>query len=126
MLNIANLNDISADRASSAIETNMESNLEDVDINDITIENIIEDMIRNEETEKNKDNREDINVSENPLPEVLQSLDNNTEVGDFDLQRITNYSYKNSYLYLLYELKSGKTIPLSIEKLKQDFPLKTA
>ena len=90
------------------------------------MENIIEDMIQSEETGENEDNGEDMNVTENPLPEVLQSLDDDTEVGDFDLQRITNYSYENSYLYLLCELKSGEIIPVSYEKLEQDFPLETA
>ena len=126
MPNAINPNDTSVDTAPSAVNMDLESDLEGVDLTDITMENIVEEMIRNEETRENEDNREDMNANENPLPEVLQSLDDDTEVGDFNLQRITNYSYENSYLYLLCELKSGETIPVSFERLQQDFPLKMA
>ena len=110
MSNATNPNDTSVDTAYSAVDTDIESDLEGADLTDITMENIVEEMIRNEETGENEDNGEDMNVNENLLPEVLQSLNDDTEVGDFDLQRITNYSYENGYLYLLCELKSGETI----------------
>ena len=118
MSNVENPNDTSVDTALSAVEMDMESDLDNMDINDISINNISEDMIWNEETGENKENGEDMNVNNNPLPEVLQSLDDDTEIGDFDLQRITNYSYENGYLYLLCELKSGETISILFEKLK--------
>ena len=126
LLNILNPNDISVDTVPLAIDKDIESDLEDSDLNDITIDNIIEDMILSKETGENKENRENgknENESKNSLHEVLQSIDDNTKVEDFDLQRITNYSFENSYLYLLSELKSRETIPVLFEKLKYHFPL---
>ena len=91
----------------------------------ISLDDILEEMIRSEETGENRETRETQDDNENHLPKVIHALDNNIEVRDFDLYKIINYGYENGYLYLLYKVKSRETIPISFEKLKQNFPLET-
>ena len=64
-------------------------------------------------------------ISDSP-PETMQTVVDDVDLEDFELKRITNYSYKRGYLYLLYELKNGEHVPIPFDQLKKDYPRETA
>ena len=55
-----------------------------------------------------------------PLPEVHQSIMDDADLVDFDLNKITNYSHEEGFLTFTCDLKSGKILPVPFEQLKQD------
>ena len=60
-----------------------------------------------------------------PLPEVFQSLIDDVDLEDFDLNFIINHSHKSGFLILLCELKSGEIVPVPFDKLHYDYPHET-
>ena len=54
-----------------------------------------------------------------PLPEVFQSIMNDVDLEDFDLNQIINYSHEKGFLMLSCELKSGEILPVPFDQLKR-------
>ena len=105
-------NDASVPEATTMASFNVDSNLGNVDLNvisknDIEEETLPMNMSENGEidtinTNTDAENGEsDTATTMGPLPETLQSIMNNADLEDFDLNKIINYSHKNGFLILL-------------------------
>ena len=60
-----------------------------------------------------------------PLPEAFQSVMDDADLEDFDLNPIINYSHEKGFLMLSCELKSGEILPVPFEQLKKDYLYET-
>ena len=69
----------------------------------------------------------DIELDEEaPLPENFQSLMDDVDLEDFDLNQITNHSHENGFLTLSCELKHGEIVPVPFGQTRHDCPHQTA
>ena len=124
--------DASVNAATTVASSDVESDLEDIDVNIISNDDIEEETlpmnmtdsehgeIEGMTTTTSVENGESDNaMNMGPFPEVFQSIMNDVDLEGFDLNQIINYSHEKGFLMLSCELKSGEILPVPFDQLKR-------